>query len=265
MKKKLTIVVCIKQVRDQEAHSSFVEIDTKHLKVTAEGISQVLNPLDESALELALRIKDNHPGTKIIVVGTGNKMSDAIMIKSLAVGADELVLIDSQEMQLDTGTTPLVLAEAIKMFEFDLVLTGLQAADTNAGCTGLALSELLGIPAVSWARNIEIDDHGIIVERITADGFEVLKGLMPALVTVSFEAGTIRSAKVTAMRDARKKPIRYLSLGDLNLKLDSAYSCIQLEPSSNRVRKCKFLEGDSTEELAAKLKSTLIHQGFLEI
>ena len=132
MSEGLHIVVCIKQVRDPEAPASSFKVDSENKQITAEGVPPVMNPYDESALELAIRMKEKDPEVKISAVAFGNKLSRPVMMKALAVGADELYLIED-EAEAGGNQAAVVLAAAVKKIGFDLVLAGRQASDTNSG------------------------------------------------------------------------------------------------------------------------------------
>ncbi len=265
MSDAIHIVVCLKQAPDPEAPASSFKIDSANLKITAEGVPPVINPYDESALEIALLIKDKVPEVKISAIASGPKLARAIMMKSLAVGADELYLIEDASLEdADGHVTAMVLAAGLSKIGFDLVLCGRQASDTNQGGVGLALAEILKIPAVSWARGIEVDDNKIKVERIIPEGCEVLSGGLPALVTVSHEAGEMRRPKLTAIRKAKQKPIHSMSLADLDMTgtVDKSIECIGLK-APDRARDCKLIEGDTAEEAGANLAKALIEDGLV--
>ena len=134
----LNIIVCMKVVTDPEAPSSTFRLDAEGRKVLpAQGVPPVLNPYDENSLEAALKIKEKQP-CKITIISAGRSIPKAVIKKSLAVGADELILIEDEIFEdIDTCTTAGVLAAAIKKAgAFDMILTGRMASDTNAGQSG---------------------------------------------------------------------------------------------------------------------------------
>ena len=122
----LTIAVCVKQVVDPEAPLSLFEIapDGKNL-VPPPGTPPVLSAFDENALEAALRLKDT-VGAKITVLSLGNKMAKPVLKKTIAAGADELILLEDEAFgTLDSAQTARALARAIeKLGGVDLVLCG---------------------------------------------------------------------------------------------------------------------------------------------
>ena len=155
----MNIIVCIKQVPDPEAPASGYKVDSEAKRVIPpKGTPPVINPDDESALEAALRIKEVHESS-ITVISMGHNLSRAVLGKSLAVGADNLVFLDNDVFgDLDSYATAFILSTAIKRLEGDLILTGRLAADPNAGQVGLGIAEFLGIPSVTSAQKVESYD-----------------------------------------------------------------------------------------------------------
>ena len=204
----LNIITCIKVVTDPEAPTSTFKLDPEGQHVIpGAGVPPVLNPYDENCLEAALRIKEEQP-VKIIVVSLGREIPKAVIKKSLAVGADELVLLEDELFsEVNNVTTAIILARAIeKIGEYDLILTGRMAADTNAGQVGPGIAGLLEIPAVDVARKIEVRDNTAKIEQVTADGYRTVETPLPCLVTVSHEIGELRSATVKGLIAAQKQP-----------------------------------------------------------
>ena len=170
----LNIIVCIKQVLDPEAPTSTYKIDSEAKRMVQKGVPPVMNPFDENALEAALRVKDTQPAN-IKVVSLGRNLSKAVLRKSLAAGADELILLEEDILDnLDSYATASVLAAAIrKIGEYDVIFMGRQAADWNAGIVGSGLAEILGIPSVTTVREVEIAEDRVRVKRVIRDGYEV--------------------------------------------------------------------------------------------
>ena len=156
--KEIRIIVCAKQIPDPEAPFSNVTVNAEKKEVIVDA-PDVISPYDENALEAAIKIKEE-VGGKITVLSMGRKVSDTVLRKTLAAGADALILIEDPAFErLDSNSVAYVLSRAIqKIGEYDLILTGRQAGDWDSGQVGLILAELLGIPAISLARSIKVDD-----------------------------------------------------------------------------------------------------------
>ena len=192
----------------------------------------------------------------------GERLAQPVLRKALYAGADELILLqDKYFKDLDSYSTAHVLSSAIrKVGEYDLILTGRQAADWSFGQTGLILAKILQIPGINLARKIKIEDNKIVVEKLKQDGYEVVKASMPALVTVSRRIGRLRSVPLKAMEGTLAKPLNIWGITDLEtdllqkLKTRRVYELYTPETG----RECTFIEGQSPQEkggnLAIKLK-----------
>jgi len=261
--KGLNAIVCVKQVPSPEAPLSVVEIDSKELQVRVRGLPPEINPLDGTALEAALQLKEAHGG-KITVLSVGDRLSEGVLRKVLAAGADELITVQGEGLNdLDSYSTALILYKAIeKIGEYDLILTGKQSADWNSEQTGLILAELLKVPAVSSVKKIEIVDSEALLTTVRIGGYDVVKAPLPLLATVSSELGELRYISLMALKKAREKPIKIWRVEDLQLDasmLKKRKVVELLKPKLERV--CTFIEGRTPEEkgknLAIKLRDAL--------
>lgn len=264
MDKPLRIIVCLKQVSDPEAPASSFKTNSETKAITADGVPPVINPYDENALELALRIKDSAPETHITAVSAGPKLARAVLMRSLAVGADELHMIEGLPAEADGMLTAHVLAAVVAKMDFNIVLAGRQSADANAGFVGPAMAQILNIPAVAWARNISIDGESTTLERVTPDGYQVLKCRLPLLATVSHEAGQLRMPKLADMRKAKTKPIHTIKFEDIRMDYprENSIQCIKLEPPK-RQRTCKIIEADTPAQAGEMLGEKLFTDGVI--
>jgi electron transfer flavoprotein beta subunit len=256
----LNIIVCVKVVIDPEAPASTFRLDPEGQRaVPAAGVPPVLNPYDENALEAALRIKEGVP-SRVTVVSAGRTVPKAVVRKCLAVGADDLVVIEDEVFEnADSHTTALLLAAAVrKLGDYGLVLAGRMAADTNAGQVGSGLAELLAIPCVTIARKIEVDGDSLRIERALADGHEVMETGLPCLITVSHELGELRSASIKGLMAAQKQPFTTWRAGDLGVEVPSPKRCrtVRLFVPARDVT-CELVAGETPEEAGAALAMRL--------
>jgi electron transfer flavoprotein beta subunit len=259
----LDIIVCIKQVFDPEAPASVYEVDDEQKQVIQKGVPPVMSPFDENALEAALRLKDTGKA-RITIMSLGISLSKALLRKSLAAGGDGLILLeDNAFSSLDSYTTALVLAAAIKKIgKYDIILTGMQSADCNAGVVGSGIAEILGIPSVTTARRVELqDDKKVRIERSVSDGHEVIETNTPVLITVSNDLGALRSISTRELIAVQKKPIKTWSAGSLGIKLPLIRKTELLKVFiPQKEAKCEVVPGKAEEELginlALKLRET---------
>ncbi|MFC2068568.1 electron transfer flavoprotein subunit beta/FixA family protein [Chloroflexota bacterium] len=256
----MNIIVCVKQVIDPEMPPASFKIDSSTNKaVFPPNISPVIDPYAEYAVEAALKIKDTQGG-KITIISLGiNQLRDVIK-KPLSMGADELVLLEDNAFDNgDSWSTAYALAMAIKKIgNYDLVLCGREASDWNAGQVGLGIAELLSLPSVTLAKKIDVINGKIKVERVIADGYEVIEAPLPCLVTVSNEIGAPRYPTIKGIMSARKiEPIIWKP-ADINVEpsqVGAAGRHTKILKLFQQVHegKCEIITGESFEEAATNL------------
>ena len=259
------IAVCIKQVPDPEAAFSMLKVD-EHAKrvIPAPGLALVISPFDEQAVEAALRIRESVGQAKITAISVGPESARNALKHALAMGVDEAVLVhDAALHEAGSEATAFALAAAIRQLQpVDLVLTGRQAADWDAGVVGCGLAELLGIPALTFARKVEASGSTVAVERVLADGFEIVEARLPALVTVSNELGVPRKPNLRETMRAARKPLAIRNASDIGIDI------AQVERiAARRVRErlyvptrtgvCELIEGSDGAAQAAALARRL--------
>jgi electron transfer flavoprotein beta subunit len=254
------MVVCVKQIADPEAPPGSFRVDeaTKSV-IPASGVSQVVSPFDEQAVEAALRIKDAHGG-KITVLSLGKDFVMDVIRKPMAMGADELILLqDSAFESADSRSTAYALAMAIKKVgEYDLIFCGRQAADWDAGQVGSGIAEFLGIPSVTVAKMVDMVDSKVKVERVVADGSEVIEVSPPVLITVSNELGEPRYPKLKGIMAAARKEVPTWTAQDIGAdtsQLGAAGARAKLLKLFVPVKegKCEIIEGENPEDAAVNL------------
>ena len=256
----MNTIVCVKQVLDPEIPPAKFQIDPEAKQVIPPpGVPPVISVYDERAVEAACRLKDKHQG-KITVISMGSEQTADVVKHAITMGADEgFVLSDDAFADLDSFGTAYVLSKAIqKIGEYDLVLCGRQAADWGAGQVGSILAEILEIPVVTLACDIEAVDKNLKIKRIVSDGFEVLEAPMPSLVTVSSEIGLPRLPAGMRLMMARKKQIPIWTAQDIgaepsHMGKDTAHTEITGLSVPDRKTECEIIAGATPNEAAVNL------------
>jgi electron transfer flavoprotein beta subunit len=259
------LVVCIKYIPDPEAAFSMFTIDEQAKKVVpATGLKHVVSPFDEQAVEAALRIREANPGTRITVLTLGDEMSRHALKHGLAMGADDGVLLaDSAFDGGDSYTSALTLSAALKKLgAVDLVLTGRQAADGDAGIVGAGLGELLNVPVLTFAKSIAIDGNTVRVERVLDDGSEIVEADLPAVVTVSNELGVPRAPSLRETMRAARKPVVVWKAADLDLDaaavgVAGARGIRERLFAPSKAIQCQFINAPTPEEQGMQLAARL--------
>jgi electron transfer flavoprotein beta subunit len=260
----MKIIVCVKQVIDPEEPPGSFGVDESGENVTLpKGVPSVISPFDRQAVEAALRIKDEH-GAEVIALSMGAELDRNVVRDPLSLGADELVLLEDESFaSADSSTTAYALSLAIrKIGNYDLILCGRQASDSDAGLVGAGIAAMLGIPCVTIAKSIEAQNGLWKVERVTDDGTEVIAAPIPALVTVSNELGEPRYPTIKQVMAAkRQKPVVW-NPADIGAEIDP------IGVKGRRVKqvklfkpikegRCEFIKGDSPQTAGANLAQRL--------
>jgi electron transfer flavoprotein beta subunit len=263
----MRILVCIKEIQNPEIASSVFRVDEARKEVIPlEGLPLVTSPFDEQAIEAALRIRDKQP-CQITVMTFGPDSAKVAIKRALSMGADDGVhILNTGLEQADSVTTARVLVQAIQKEEnFDLILTGRQAADWDSGIVGCGLAQLMGVPIVTFAKSVELDgSRTLCVERVLDDGAETVEVPMPCVVTVSNELGEPRKASLKETMRAGKKPTKLHTVEGLGM----SPSTLSTQCANRQVRErlyvpsrdlqCDLITAVSAEETAKQVISKLI-------
>lgn len=194
------IVVLAKQVPDTRNVGK--DAMTPQGTVNRAALPAIFNPEDLNALELALRIKDAHPGTKIQIVTMGLPKAAEVIREGLFRGTDGGVLVTDRALAgADTLATSYVLAQTIrKMGDVDLVIGGRQAIDGDTAQVGPQVAQKLDIDQVTYVEQVEeLDEKSVTVTRRIDGGVERVKAPLPVLLTVTGSAAPCRPRNAKLM------------------------------------------------------------------
>jgi electron transfer flavoprotein beta subunit len=260
----MELIVCLKQILDPEAPPDSYTIDQEANRISLPpDIAPVISTFDEIALEAALRLKDTHGG-KITALSMGNNFVPDVIKKPLAVGADELILLDDESFEDgDAWSNAYALAEAIKKIgQYDIIFCGRQAADWDSGLVGAGVAELLGLPSVTLAKKVEINGKTVTVERVAGDGIEIIEVEAPCLITVSNELGELRLARLKGVRRASKMQPTVWKPEDIGADPERIGANGRLTTLHKLFRpvketQCEIIEGEDVTEAAVNLSLRL--------
>jgi electron transfer flavoprotein beta subunit len=235
----LKIVVTVKQVPDPNSTLSLEADNT----ISREK-EVVLDPGDECGVEEGLQLKEAHGG-EVVIVSMGPERAKDGLRKALSMGADRGVLVtDPQLAGADALLTARVLAAAIKAEEPDLVICATESYDGSTGMVPPMLAELLGFPQLTFAKKVEVDGSTVKVHRQTADGYQVVEGSTPALITVTAAIAEPRYASLKGIMAARSKEIKQLSLSDLGVDKNEPAETIESVVDAEARKAGEVIEDD---------------------
>lgn len=199
----MKILVFVKQVPDTDD----VQLDPKTGNLRREGVQSMLNPMDANAVECALQLKEQFGGT-VCAVSMGPPQASSTLKKVLGMGADEAYLLSDRAFGgADTLATSYTLAKAAeKIGDFDLLLFGRLATDGDTAQTGPAVAAWLGLPQITLASTLAVEDGWVVCDRKLGGMRQRVKAKLPAVVTVTSDLNKPRYATAMNIMKASKKP-----------------------------------------------------------
>ncbi len=238
----MNIIVLLKQTFDTDT-----KIALKDGKISEDGVTMVINPYDEYALEQAIRLKEASGGTITILTIGAARSEDAIR-KGLAMGADDAVLIAPPEGADEFGLAR-VLAAACKTRPFDLILGGNMSVDNGAGQVAIRVAQELGIPHVGAATKLEVNGTSARVERDAEGDVEVITATLPLLVTAQQGLAEPRLPSLPGIMKAKKKPVVQQTAADLGVSATARTQVVDLQIVDSS-RQTKMVAGTAAEQAA---------------
>jgi electron transfer flavoprotein beta subunit len=225
----MNIVVCMKQVPDTEVERSLRPGDGTVNRAGADG---VINYLDEFAIEEALKIAEAQAGSEVTILTMGPQRAADSIRKALSMGADKAVhVIDDALAGSDAVSSSLVLAEALKLVGFDLVVFGCESTDARTGLVPAMVAERLRMPQLTLASKVDVIGSQVTVQRVTDNGIATVTGSLPAVVSVNEKINEPRYPTFKGIMAAKKKPVQTLTLSDISVPADE----VGLAHASSRV------------------------------
>jgi electron transfer flavoprotein beta subunit len=209
------IVVLVKQVPD--TYSERKLNGTDHT-LDRESADAVLDEINEKAVEEALKIKEAGEGEVTVISVGPDRATDAIR-KALSMGADKAIHVSDEALHgSDAIATAKVLAAAIAKVEgFDLVIAGNESSDGRGGAVPAILAELLGLPQVTYVRELTVEGSTIKAVRETEDGLTRIEANLPAVVSVGEKINEPRYPSFKGIMAAKKKPVEKFTVADLGI------------------------------------------------
>jgi electron transfer flavoprotein beta subunit len=210
----MNTVVLVKQVPDSGAERRLRDADHTVDRASADN---VINEMDEYAIEEALRLREAHGGEVTILTMGPERAADSIR-KALSMGPDKAVhVLDDALAGSCSVSSSLVLAAALRTLAPDLVLCGAESTDGRVQAMPHMLAERLGIAALTGARKLVVEGDSLTIERQTEEGYEVVTATAPAVVSVWDTINEPRYPSFKGIMAAKKKPVSVLSLTDLGI------------------------------------------------
>ena len=248
----MNIVVCVKQIPNP-ADPGELDPETHFLKRPEE---QLMDEGDSYGVEMALQLAEASEGS-VTLVSMGPAGNLQGIRQALAMGADKAVVVTDDALAgagaLDTAR---VLAAAVQREGFDLVLCGTESTDGYSGIVPQQMAELLGVPALTYARKVEVYGDTVKSEQQTAAGFNDVEAPTPALLSVTAGVVEPRYPTFKGIMAAKSKPVDHLTLTDLGVEPAGAgQEILSVTEAPGRAAGVKIEdEGEAHLEIVAKLQ-----------
>ncbi len=254
----MKIVVCIKQVPATGADKRY----TDDMRLDRTGVEAIINPLDEYAIEQALRLADAGTADSVTYLSMGPDQASEALRRALAMGGDDAVLVTDPALAgADEWTTAKVLAAALDKLAPDVALMGMASDDARGSLVPGAVAAMRDVPLLSYGSELAIADGEARVRRLSATGFDWIAAPLPVVATVTDQVGEPRYASLKGIMGAKRKPLETWSLSDLDLTADALHGAALTTVTDTRTPEEKppteRIENLPAPEAAAKIADWL--------
>src|SRR5437764_13482620 len=207
----MNVAVCVKQIPDPAMPGQLDE----HNWLKREG-KLILDDSDAYGVEMALQLVDKAGGGEVTLISMAPNSEVSGLRTALAMGAHKAILISDDSLKgSDALGTAKVLAAAVKRAEPDLVIAATESTDGYTGTTPVQIAELLGMPALTFAKHIEITDGTVKIDRQTEAGYDEVTCPLPAVVTVTAGVVEPRYPSCKGIMAAKNKPVHEVEVSEL--------------------------------------------------
>jgi electron transfer flavoprotein beta subunit len=208
----MKIAVCVSHVPDT---TSKIIVGQDGRNIDSTGLTFVINPYDEFAVEEALKMREKFTGEVTVISVGKDKVKESIK-KAYAMGVDKGIWVKTTE-ELDSHATALLLVDVLKGLTPDIILFGKQSIDYDNSQVGTLVAEMMGIPSISVVTKLEIDGVNITCEREIEGGKEVAVTKLPAVITAQKGLNEPRYPNLKGIMAAKSKPIQEVAAGAVSM------------------------------------------------
>ena len=249
----MNIVVIIRQTPDTEAK---IKIGSEVNKIDPNGITWIINPYDEFAIEKALKIKEQVNSGEVILFACGPSRTEEAIRQGLAMGADRAVFIKDDALEYaDPYTISKLIASELKNIKFDLVLSGKKLIDIESSQVPIFVAEELGLTHVSFVmkfNEVDVSKKVVVCDREAEGTHEIIEVQLPALITCDRGEDYPRYASITGIMKAKKKEIKEVKPDITEINSRTEIVNMELPPSR---KETKIFEGEISEKVSALVKA----------
>jgi electron transfer flavoprotein beta subunit len=260
----MKIVVCVKQIIDPEIPPEQFKLDPATKRQARGGLSLVISPYDQNALEVALQLREKAGGT-VTALSLGEPEASGAVKSAMGMGADAGVLVaDPAFRGSDAFGVAHGLARAMqKLGPPDLVLTGCVSGDTGTKAVGALIAEELELPCLTFVTRLDVREGSATARRVVEDGYELVEVRLPAVCTViSDDSNVPRYSKLKDIMAAARKPVTVWTAADVGVDASRVGAAAVRLPVRDlvipvRESRCELMSGETPEEQADRLVERL--------
>lgn len=198
----MKIAVCVSQVPDT---TTKVKVGADGKSIDPNGVTYIINPYDEFAVEAALQLKEKNGG-ETVVISVGNDKNKEAIKKAYAMGIEKGILIKT-DAEMDSYAVARNLADVLKEINPDMIFFGKQSIDYDDSQVGNLVAEMLGIPSISVVVSLNVDNGKVTCEREIEGGKEVVEASLPAAICAQRGLNNPRYPNLKGIMAAKSKPI----------------------------------------------------------
>lgn len=210
----MKIVVCVSTVPDS---TTKIKVGGSGKSIDETGVTFIINPYDEFAVEEAVKLKEKNGG-EVIVISFGNDKAKEGIKKAFQMGADKGILVKSANDDFDSFMVAKNLAAVIKDINPDIVLFGKQSIDFDGLLVPKMTAEFLNLPSVNVVTKLEINGQDAVIEREIEGGKETLKAKLPLVIGTQKGINNPRYPNLKSIMASKSKPIEEKASVDEPLK-----------------------------------------------
>ncbi len=229
----MNVIVCVKQIPDPALPG---ELDPATNTLKREG-KLILDESDSYGVEMALQLVTAAGGGEVSLVSMAPNEEVSGLRTALAMGAAKAVLVSDPSLAgADALTTAKVLAAATKQLgDADLIIAGTESSDGYTGTVPEQMAEVLGLPSVTFAKTVAIEDGVLKVDRQSEAGYDEVTCSLPAVVSVTAGVVEPRYPSFKGIMAAKSKPVENVTAADLGIEAASwAQQIVSVEDAPER-------------------------------
>lgn len=211
----MNVLVCVKQIPDPAVPG---ELDAATNTLKREG-KLILDESDSYGVEMALQLVDTAGGGEVTLVSMAPNGEVGGVRQALAMGASKAILVSDPALAgSDALTTAKVLAKCVERAGgIDLVIAATESTDGYTGTVPGQVAQILGWPALTFAKKVTINGTTVQIDRQTEAGYDVVEASLPAVVSVTAGVVEPRYPSFKGIMAAKSKPVDQVTAADLGV------------------------------------------------